>query len=100
MSVRSVLVTTALLVTAASAALADGPVHGKVHHRHVYAAPAEPYAPPPAAFGGRLVSHPAWNIACNRRDAGTRALPCDQPVWVYGHPCEIGIGGGRYVNCD
>jgi hypothetical protein len=68
--------------------------------RHVYAAPAEPYAPPPAAFGGRLVSHPAWNIACNRRDAGTRALPCDQPVWVYGHPCEIGIGGGRYVNCD
>jgi hypothetical protein len=19
-------------------------------------------------------------------------LPCDQPIWVYGSPCEVGIG--------
>jgi hypothetical protein len=92
------MIAAALLVTPMSAALADGPVRGKTHHRHFYVAPAP--LPPPAAFGGRLVSHPAWNIACNKRDAGTRALPCDQPVWVYGTPCEIGLGGGRYVNCD
>ena len=43
---------------------------------------------------------PAWNIACNTRDSGTRALPCNQPVWVYGSPCEIGLGRGFYRNCD
>ena len=44
--------------------------------------------------------NPAWNIACNTRDGGTRALPCNQPVWVYGSPCEIGLGRGYYRNCD
>jgi hypothetical protein len=97
----SVIVATALLISSASAALADGPVRSKTHHRHVYAAPVVvPPEPAPSAFGGRLVTHPAWNIACNTRDSGTRALPCNQPVWVYGSPCEIGLGLGRYRNCD
>jgi hypothetical protein len=97
----SLIVAATLLIGSASAALADGPVGNKHHHRHVYAAPAVvPLAPAPSAFGGRLVTHPAWNIACNTRDSGTRALPCNQPVWVYGSPCEIGLGRGFYRNCD
>jgi hypothetical protein len=102
MPVRSSLIAAAaLLIGSASAVLADGLVQAKARHRHVHAAQvAVPLAPAPSAFGGRLVTHPAWNIACNKRDSGTRALPCDQPVWVYGSPCEIGLGGGRYRNCD
>jgi hypothetical protein len=101
MPTRLFLVAGALLAGAASTALADGLVRSKTHHRHAYAAPAvvQP-APVPSAFGGRLVTHPAWNIACNTRDSGTRALPCNQPVWVYGSPCEIGLGRGSYRNCD
>jgi hypothetical protein len=53
-----------------------------------------------APYGGRLVMHPASNIACNTPFRSTRALPCDQPVWVYGHPCEIDLGLGRYRSCD
>jgi hypothetical protein len=97
----SLVVATALLISSASAVLADGLVQAKAHHRDVHAAQvAVPPAPVPSPFGGRLVAHPAWNIACNTRDSGTRALPCNQPVWVYGSPCEIGLGGGRYRNCD
>jgi hypothetical protein len=102
MPVRPSLVfAAALLISSASAALADGLVRTKAHHRHVHPAQvAVPPAPAPSAFGGRLVTHPAWNIACNTRDSGTRALPCNQPVWVYGSPCEIGLGLGFYRNCD
>ena len=50
--------------------------------------------------GGRLVLHPASNIACMTWDRATRALPCDQPVWVYGSPCEIDLGLGRYRSCE
>jgi hypothetical protein len=102
MPVRPSLIFAAvLLISSASAALADGLVRTKAHHRHVHPAQvAVPPAPAPSAFGGRLVAHPAWNIACNKRDSGTRALPCDQPVWVYGSPCEIGLGRGFYRNCD
>jgi hypothetical protein len=46
------------------------------------------------------VMHPANNIACNTPYRSTRALPCDQPVWVYGRPCEIDLGLGRYRSCD
>jgi hypothetical protein len=96
------IIAAALLASSAPAALADSPVRTKAHHhRHIHAAQAAvPPAPAPSAFGGRLVTHPAWNIACNKRDSGTRALPCDQPVWVYGSPCEIGLGRGLYRNCD
>jgi hypothetical protein len=97
----SLIVAAALLIGSASAALADGPVRNKAHHRHIHAAQvAVPPVSAPSPFGGRLVAHPAWNIACNTRDSGTRALPCNQPVWVYGSPCEIGLGLGRYRNCD
>ena len=71
------------------------------HHRHAYSVADEPQvvAPPPY-YGGRLVLHPASNIACMTRDRATRALPCDQPVWVYGSPCEVDLGLGRYRSCD
>jgi hypothetical protein len=57
--------------------------------------------PPPAPYDGpTLVLHPAHNIACDTPYRSTRALPCDQPVWVYGRPCEIDRGLGRYQACD
>jgi len=63
-----------------SAALADGHIWSKTHHRHVYAAP--PVIPPASSgFGGR-------------------ALPCNQPVWVYGSLCEIGPGRGYHRDGD
>src|SRR5262245_28247161 len=97
----SLIVALAVVISSASAALADGSTLSKSRHRHHDTGPAAaPAAPAPSAYGGRLVLHPAWNIACNKRDSGTRALPCDQPVWVYGSPCEIGLGRGLYRNCD
>ncbi|HMA74044.1 MAG TPA: hypothetical protein VKP67_21550 [Xanthobacteraceae bacterium] len=101
MPVRTSLIVAAGLIGSASVALADGASGNKTRHRHIQAAPvAVALAPAPSAFGGRLVMRPAWNIACNTRDSGTRALPCNQPVWVYGSPCEIGLGRGFYRNCD
>jgi hypothetical protein len=74
----------------------------KHHHRHADAAPYEtPWIEPAANdHGGRLVLHPANNIACMTRYSSTRALPCDQPVWVYGSPCEVDLGLGRSRPCD
>jgi len=71
------------------------------HHRHARIGADEPQivAPPPY-YGGRLVFHPASNIACNTPYRAARALPCDQPVWVYGSPCEVDLGRGRYRSCD
>ena len=71
------------------------------HHRHAHIVryQEEPVSPAPYG-GGRLVMHPASNIACNTPYRSTRALPCDQPVWVYGSPCEIDLGLGRYRSCD
>ena len=101
MLVRTSFIVAAGLIGSASVALADGESGNKAHHRHIHAAPvAVAPAPAPSPFGGRLVMQPAWNIACNTRDSGTRALPCNQPVWVYGSPCEIGLGRGFYRNCD
>jgi|SRR5450631_546844 hypothetical protein len=75
----------------------------KAPRRHHYAHIVRYQEPPvlPAPYGGgRLVLHPASNIACMTRDRATRALPCDQPVWVYGSPCEVDLGLGRYRSCD
>ena len=69
------------------------------HHAHLVRYQEQPVSPAPFG-GGRLVLHPASNIACNTRDRATRALLCDQPVWVYGSPCEIDLGLGRYRSCD
>jgi hypothetical protein len=71
------------------------------HHRHAHMVRYKPPNLSPAPYsGGRLVAHPASNIACMTRDRATRALPCDQPVWVYGNPCEVDLGLGRYRSCD
>lgn len=69
------------------------------HHHHAYVIQEEApvVLPPPYA---RLVLHPASNIACMTPYRSTRALPCDQPVWVYGSPCEVDLGLGRYRSCD
>ena len=80
---------------------ADASKAPRHHHRHAYIVQEDALIIPPAAYGGgRLVMHPASNIACNTQFRSTRALPCDQPVWVYGSPCEIDLGLGRYRSCD
>jgi hypothetical protein len=68
-------------------------------HYHDYVV-LPPDTGPVNRFGGRLVYHPASNIACDTRFRATRALPCDQPVWVYGSPCEVDLGLGRSRPCD
>ena len=75
------------------------------HHRHPHILRyQEPAIIPAAPYGGglvgRLVAHPASNIACMTPYQPTRALPCDQPVWVYGSPCEVDLGLGRYRSCE
>ena len=71
------------------------------HHHHAYVVGAEPRVVAPAPYDGpTLVLHPAQNIACNTPYRATRALPCDQPVWVYGSPCEVDLGRGRSRSCD
>jgi hypothetical protein len=84
-------------VTAALAA--ESQTKPRHRDRHAVAPPVEP-APPLPVYGGTLVLHPAHNIACDTRGRATRALPCDQPVWVYGNPCEIDEGLGYFRNCD
>jgi invasion protein IalB len=83
---------------AMSAALADNGARVKAkYHRHalVAASAAElPTAP------GTLVLHPSWSFACQTPYDLSRNLPCDQPIWVYGKPCEIGLGLGRWTSCD
>lgn len=71
------------------------------HHRHAHDVQYQEPNFSPARYGGpTLVLHPASNIACDTPYRATRALPCDQPVWVYGSPCEIDLGLGRYRSCD
>jgi hypothetical protein len=85
----------AVLSMGVSAASAKS-YHARRHSTKVAVAPASP-----APYNGpTLVLHPANNIACNTPYRATRALPCDQPVWVYGKPCEIDLGLGRYRSCD
>jgi hypothetical protein len=70
------------------------------HHRHAHIVRYQEQPVLPASHGGRLVMHPASNIACMTPYRAARALPCDQPVWVYGSPCEVDLGLGRYRSCD
>jgi hypothetical protein len=94
MRMRTILMFTALLGLGTNAALAKSQ-HERRHHLPAAVVPA------PAPYTGpTLVLHPASNIACNTVYRSTRALPCDQPVWVYGRPCEIDLGLGRYRSCD
>ena len=95
MLMRILLLQTALLLVGTDLASA------KQHHRQARQTHAAVAAPSPAPYTGpTLVLHPANNIACNTPYRATRALPCDQPVWVYGRPCEIDLGLGRYRSCD
>lgn len=95
--IQKAVLVAAILSAGASAALAGD--HAAARHRHGHTVLRA--APAPESFGGgRLVMHPSFNIACQTRDRATRALPCDQPVWVYGSPCEIDLGLGRWRNCD
>ncbi len=91
-----------LLFGSSPAVLADG-AHGKTAHRHRHAHVVEyavPVAPQAGFSGGRLVTHPAWTFACEAAYGPNRALPCDIPIWVYGEPCEVGIGWGRSRPCN
>jgi hypothetical protein len=90
----------AVLVLGTSNGWADAHKARRHHHRaHIVQREVQTVLPAPYG-GGRLVAHPASNIACMTRDRATRALPCDQPVWVYGSPCEVDLGLGRYRSCD
>jgi len=95
MLMRIILLLAALLTAGTDVASA------KSHHRQARHARATVVESSPAPYNGpTLVLHPASNIACNTPYRATRALPCDQPVWVYGSPCEIDLGLGRYRSCD
>jgi hypothetical protein len=100
MLIRCIVTLSAVLALGTSDGLAS--IHkAHRHHHRVYMAPIEAQTVAPAPFGGgRLVMHPASNIACNTKYRSTRAIPCDQPVWVYGSPCEVDLGLGRSAPCD
>jgi hypothetical protein len=70
-------------------------------HHHAEVVRAAPPVVATAPYDGPThVLHPASNIACDTSYRATRALPCDQPVWVYGSPCEVDLGLGRSRSCD
>lgn len=74
--------------------------HAYIVQEHAYIVQEEPPVVYRTPVGARLVAHPALNIACMTPYQSTRALPCDQPVWVYGSPCEVDLGLGRSRSCD
>jgi hypothetical protein len=96
--------TTVVLVTVVAFGYASTGIANAHRSKHRHRAYLAQYATQPAEpapyYGGRLVLHPAQNIACDTPYRATRALPCDQPVWVYGSPCEVDLGLGRYRPCD
>jgi hypothetical protein len=96
---RTIVTLAAVLALGTSNAWADA--HKSRRHYHpAYIVQDDPEIIARAPNGGRLVRHPASNIACYTRYSGTRDLPCDQPVWVYGSPCEVDLGRGRSRPCD
>lgn len=97
MQLRTTLTIFVVLLFGVEGAWANGSKARRHYHDYVV---VEPLSTPVNRFGGRLVYQPAFNIACQTNYRSTRALPCDQPVWVYGSPCEIDLGLGRYRPCD
>jgi hypothetical protein len=95
--VRSIALTISVLLAFVPASRAAAAAHKHRHHRMTTRYFAPEYE---TLNGGRLVYHLASNIACNDVDKATRAIPCNQPVWVYGSPCEIDLGLGRSRPCD
>jgi hypothetical protein len=98
MLMRILVLLAAFSLLGAGAASAGS--HDRSHHWRRRPAPVAVAEPPRPYDGPTLVMHPANNIACDTPYRATRALPCDQPVWVYGHPCEIDLGLGRKRSCD
>jgi hypothetical protein len=97
---RTIVTLAAVLALGTSNGFADVYKARKHHHRHAYVVAGEPSLVPPAPYNGpTLVLHPRNNIACDTVYRSTRAIPCDQPVWVYGNPCEIDLGLGFYRPC-
>jgi hypothetical protein len=99
MLMRILLLLAALSILGAGAAAATSDHKSRHVRRHPVQAAVVPVEPAPYN-GPTLVLHPAHNIACDTPYRSTRALPCDQPVWVYGRPCEVDRGLGRYQSCD
>jgi hypothetical protein len=97
MLMRTIVTLAVILALGSGNAWATAHKAPKYRHAHPVRNAA---TPPPPYYGGTLVLHPASNIACNTPFRSARALPCDQPVWVYGNPCEIDLGLGRYRSCD
>jgi hypothetical protein len=100
MLMRIIVTLAAILALGSSNGWADAHKAPR-HHRHAHMVryPEQPVLPAPYG-GARLVMYPASNIACMTPYQATSALPCDQPVWVYGSPCEVDLGLGRYRFCD
>ena len=98
MLMRTIVTLTVILALGSSNGWA-GAHKARRHHHSAYFVRDEA-ALPPRHYGATLVLHPASNIACNTPFRSARALPCDQPVWVYGSPCEVDLGLGRYRPCD
>src|ERR1700704_4997541 len=99
MLMRTIVALAAVLALGTSNGWADA-YKARRHHHRAYIVQDEPQTVYRAPYGGRLVMPPAQNIACHTGYRATRALPCDQPVWVYGSPCEIDLGLGRSRPCD
>ncbi len=100
MLMRTIVALAAILALGTSNGWADAYKSRRHHHRAYIVQDEGPIVYRAPYGGGRLVLHPASNIACNTVYRSTRALPCDQPVWVYGSPCEVDLGLGRYRSCD
>jgi hypothetical protein len=93
---RTIVTLAAILAFGTGNAWASAVHKAKKHHNRAAIVHFEEVPP----YLGTLVLHPASNIACNTPFRSTRALPCDQPVWVYGSPCEVDLGLGRYRSCE
>jgi hypothetical protein len=100
MLMRTIVALAAVFALGTSNGSADAYKARRHHHRAYIVQDEVPIGYRAPYGGGRLVMHPASNIACNTPYRATRALPCDQPVWVYGSPCEVDLGIGRYRSCD
>jgi hypothetical protein len=100
MLMRTIVALAAVLVFGTGNGWANGHKAPR-HHRYPYIVRYDaPDVLAVSPYGGRLVAHPANNIACMTPYQSTRPLPCDNPVWVYGSPCEVDLGLGRSRSCD
>ena len=100
MLMRTIVALAAIMAMGLGNGLAQAHARKHRHHDANVRDVLLPAAPSTLYGAGRLVLHPALNIACMTPYQATRALPCDQPVWVYGSPCEVDLGLDRYRSCE